>query len=232
MSTTLGRVWFFQAYSLSCWVVWFGANLTWMSCLFAYEVMAHWLFVQILWDADRGHAPAGCQSWSLGGAQAWQSGCWAVQQSPGPYTRCTQRDLDSWAGRLSTIFGCRRIFLALSRRKCHVSHLQHGAPAFPVWLMIKGKQQKGAEEEGKQLLAFEECEWGFSERKGTDSTPGHVPSMTISVRFPSCSKSQLRTGLPTCSEDTHANSGCEGDLKLLFFIPHIILGNKMYFQTI
>lgn len=64
----------------------------------------------------------------------------------------------TWTPELSTIFVCREIFLALSRRKCHVSHLQRGAPAFPVWLMIKGKQQKGTEEEGKQLLAFEECE--------------------------------------------------------------------------
>lgn len=39
-----------------------------------------------------------------------------------------------------------------------MSYLQCGAPAFPVWLMIKGKQQKGTEEDGKQLLAFEECE--------------------------------------------------------------------------
>lgn len=119
----------------------------------------------------------------------------------------------------------------LSRRKCHVSYLQRGAPAFPVWLMIKGKQQKGTEEDGKQLLAFEECEWGLSERKGTDSTPGCIPSVTISVCFPSCSKSQLRTGLSACSEDTHANSGCKGDLKLIFFIPHIILGNKLYSQS-
>lgn len=230
----MGEVWFFQEYCLSCWAGRFRDkhDLNELSYLFAYEVVAHCLFVQLLWDADWGHTPAGCQSWRLGGAWAWQSGYLAVQYGPGPYIWCTQWDLDPWAGRLSTIFGCRRIFLALSRRKCHVSHLQRGAPAFPVWLMIKGKQEKGTKEEGKQHLAFEECEWGLSERKGTDSTPGHIPSVTISVCFPSCSKSQLRTGLPACSEDIHANSGCEGDLKLLFFIPHRISGSKMYFQTI
>lgn len=230
----MGEVWLFQAYSLSCWagLIWGKPDLNELNCLFAYEVMAHWLFVQLLWDADRGHTPAGYQSQRLGVARARQSGCWAVQHGPGPYPRCTQWDLDPWAGRLSTIFGYRRIFLALSRRKCHVSHLQCGAPAFPVWLMIKGKRQKGTEEDGKQLSAFEECEWDLSERKGTDSTPGRIPSVTISFCFPSCSKSQLRTGLPAYSEDTHDNSGCKGYLKLLFFIPHMILGNKMYFQTI
>lgn len=229
----MGEVWLFQAYSLNCWasLIWGKPDLNELNCLFASDAMAHWLFVQLLWDADRGHTPAGCHSWRLGSAQAQQSGCWAVQHGPGPYTWCTQWDLDPWAGRLSTTFGCRRIFLALSRRKCHVSHLQRGAPAFPVWLMIKGKLQKGTED-GKQLSAFEECEWDLSGRKGTDSTPGHIPRVTISVCFPSCSKSQLRTGLPACSEDTHANSGCKGDLKLLFFFPHVILGNKMYFQTI
>lgn len=196
--------------------------------------MAHWLFSNFsemltCW----GHTPAGCQSWRLGGAQSQQSGCWAVQHGPGPYSWYTQWDLDPWDGRLFPLsWNLCRIFLVLSRRKCHMSYLQCGAPAFPVWLMIKGKQQKGTEEDGKQLLAFEECEWGLSESKGTDSTPGRIPSVTISVCFPSCSKSQLKTGLPACSEDTHANSGCEGDLKLLFFIPHIILRNKMYFQTI
>lgn len=80
----MGEVWLFQAYSLSCWagLIWGKPDLNELNCFFAYEVMAHWLLVQLLWYADRGHTPAGYQSQRLGVARARQSGCWAVQHGP------------------------------------------------------------------------------------------------------------------------------------------------------
>lgn len=155
----------------------------------------------------------------------------AVKHSPRSLCWCSQWDLDRWAGRLSTAFEWRTV-LPFPIRKCHVSDLQREAPAFPVGLMIKAKQQKGTEE-GKQLSGFEECEWGLSERRHTDSTQGCIPCVTISAGFPSCSKPQLWTRLPACDENTCVNSRCkEGELELLFIISHMICQKGMYFQTI
>lgn len=65
----MGMVWIFQSYSLSCWagLIWGKPDLNELSYLFAYEVVAHWLFSNFSeMLASCGHTPTRCQSWRPG----------------------------------------------------------------------------------------------------------------------------------------------------------------------
>lgn len=212
-----------QVAGLVCFVK---KNLSWTNKIaFLLIKWPHTNYLSSFSEIPRGHGPASCPSQRL--RQGRDGHC-----GTGAYDWCPWWDLDVlWAGRLSTTFARWRTSLALPMRKCHVSDLQCGAPAFPVWLTTKGKGQKGTEEEGKQLSGFEEHEWCLPERRCTDSTLGHIPCMMISAHFPFCSKCQLWTGLPACHESTHANSRCKRDFELLFFNPYMICEKKKHISN-